>query len=551
MAYSSSSLTQYFGLTIELDGLTLYLSDKYFVLDDGTSYDGLVKSLSPLSRSAGALQDPRVILPSMTITVDNKEDPQSGDRFQDYLTDNEWANVPITLRIGSSLAAADWTSIIVGRAKFPGGVSSDNLTVTVRVNDARAKDGRNLPASIFTTATYANMEAKSVGLPIPLVYGDWYTTAGNGETVPCYQIDSTVGTGGRFKVSSRELKSIEAVYKNGSSVSFTADLNNGNFTLNVAYTPASDTITCNCRGCTDDLTSAGTLLQSGPDVLNDLLKNVLGVSAANINSTAFSTWEGNLGASDYVRRWIGGDIVHSDTLIAELLNECFADMRIEAGKYYPTYRVVSPSTSDTLRDADLLVQGGPTIKQFSVHESPEEVYCNEVLADYSYNPVNDTFNERYLVEDAAAVVRVSQRIRRSMTFNWLYIPAGAQDRAAREVYVFSSNVRMIEIGVDASALTYGPASQFRLVYDRFIETASLANPFQVRDIQVDAQALRVTISAWDMLTLFTGTWTEDDTVTWLTATAEQRSTKGFWSDASGYADTSGSPDSASQRYRWN
>lgn len=551
MAYDPTSLTQYFGVDIELDGLTLHLSNQEIVLDDDTVYAAQLKSVSPLARSAGALQDPRVVLPSMTLTADNKEDPQTGVRFQDYLTDYEWANAQITVRVGSSLAAADWSSIFVGRAKFPGGISSDNLTCTVRVNDARAKDGRNLPASIFTLATYANMETKSIGLPIPLVYGDWYTTAGNGEQLPCYQIDSTVGTGGRFKISSRELKSIEAVYLNGASVSFTADLNNGQFTLNVAYVPATDVVTCNCRGATSDLTSAGTLLQSGPDVLYDLLLNELDVAAGNIDSTAFSTWEGNLAASDYVRRWIGGEIIHSDTLIAELLNECFADMRIEAAKYYPTYRVVAASTSVTLRDADLLSQGGNSaIKHFAVHESPEDIYCNEVLADYSYDPANDTYNERYLVEDAAAVVRVGQRVRRTMTFNWLYLAGGAEDRAGREVYVFSSNVRMVDLGVDASAVTYGPASQFRLVYDRFVEVNDLGNPFQVRDIEVDPMTRRVTLTAWDMLTLFSGTWTEDDTVTWLTATAEQRSTKGFWADASGYADTSGSPDAASQRYRW-
>lgn len=551
MAYSASSLTQYVGVTIVLDGLTLYLSDQDFVLDDGTVYEGLINSISPLSRSAGALQDPRVILPSMTISVDNKENSQTGVRFQDHLTDYEWANVPITLRVGSSLAAADWTSIFVGQAKFPGGISSDDLVVIIRVNDARAKDARNLPAAIFTTTTYANMETKSVGYPIPIVYGDWNTTAGSGETVPCYQIDSTVGTGGRFKVSSRELKSIEAVYKNGASVAFTGDLNAGNFTLNVAYTPATDTITCNCRGCTDDMTSGGTLLQSGPDVLYDLLENELDVPTANLNATAFDTWEGNLSANDYVRRWIGGEIVHSDTLIAELLNENFADMRIEAGQYYPTYRVVAATGSlDTLLEPDLLVRTASTVKHFSVHDSPEDIYCNEVLADYRYDPVDEVYNQRYLIEDAGAISRVGQRVRRTMTFNWLYIQGGAEDRAAREVYVFSSNVRLVELGVDASAVTYGPATQFRLVYDRFVEVDDLGNPFSVRDIEVDAQARRIMMLAWDMLSLFTGTWTEDAAVTWLTATAEQRTTKGFWSDASGYADSSGSPDPDSQRYRW-
>lgn len=553
MAYDPSSATQYFGVTIYLDGLTWRLSDREFTLSDGSVFLKLISSVSPLARSAGSLQDPRVVLPSMTLILDNKADPQDGTRAQDTVLAYEFANARAVLSVGSSLTTTDWTDLFDGRVRFPGGVSSDDLQVEIRINDARAKDGRTLPATVFDSTTYPNADPAIYTLPIPIVYGDWYTTAGGGEVVPCYQINSTTGTGGKFKISSRELKSIEAVYKNGSSVSFTGDLNNGEFTLNVAYTQGTDVVTANVRGCTDDQTSGGTLLQSAPDVLSDILQQLMGVDAAYVNSTAFSTWETELTTSDYVRRWIGGTTVHTDALISELLNEGFADMRIEAGKYYPAYRITSPGTAlTTFRDSDLLSSAGNTaVKQFTVHNSPEDIYCNEAQAQYLYDPVAGDYGSLYVKSDEAAVSRTQQRVRRSMTLNWLYITAGVQARVEREVYAFSSNVTLVNVGIDASALTYGPGSQLRLVYGQFEEDSSGdGNPFQVRDIQVDPMQRRATALLWDMYSLLTGTWTEDDSVTWLTATATQRNSKGFWSDDSGYADTSGSPDATSQRYRW-
>ncbi len=553
MAYDPASLTQYFSVAIHLTGFTWRISDRDLTLTDGTEIEGLLLDMTPLSRSAGSLQDPRVILPSLTLSVDNTADAQTGERAQDHLVNYEFANALTVLSVGSSLDPADWQDEFDGRVRFPGGTSSDNLTLTIRVNDARAKDGRSLPAAVFDTDTYPNLEAKAVGLPIPILYGDFYSTAGAGETVPCYQIDSTVPTGGRFKISSRELKSIEAVYVSGVSQSFTADLNNGNFVLNVAYTSATDVVTAHCRGCTDDGTSAGNLLQSAPDVLADLLENEMDVDPANIDGTAFSAWEAELDSDDYVRRWIGGTIVHTDTLTSELLSECFAGMRIEDGAYYPSYRIVNPAASlTTFREADLLSRSGNSaVKQFAVHDSPDEIYCNEGAATYGLDPTTGEYNGLYTYSDNAAIARVGQRVRRNMTFNWLYKPAGVQARIQLEVFAFSSNIAIVDLGLDASALTLGPASQLRLAYDRFEEDADGDGvPMGVLNINTDYMRRQVAALVWDMTALMSGTWTEDASVTWLTGTTTQRTTKGFWTDDSGYADTSMSPDATSQRYRY-
>lgn len=557
MAYDPTSLTQYFSVAIYLTGFTWRISDRNLMLTDGTEIEGLIMDMSPLSRSAGSLQDPRVILPSLTLTVDNKADPQSGDRAQDHLVNYEFANSLTVLSVGSSLDPADWQDEFDGRVRFPGGTSSDNLTLTIRVNDARAKDGRSLPSAVFDTDTYPNMEAKSEGLPVPIVYGSWLSTDAAGEELPCYQTDDTVGTGGRFTVSSRELKQIQYVYKDDgttkTSVSFTGDLNNGRFTLNVAYDPTLHTITCHCQGATDDGTSAGTLLQSAPDVLADLLENEMDVDPANIDSTAFSAWEAELDSDDYVRRWIGGTIVHTDTLTSELLSECFAGMRIEDGAYYPSYRIVNPASSlTTFREAELLSRSGNSaVKQFAVHDSPDEIYCNEGAATYGLDPTTGAYSGLYTYSDAAAIARVGQRVRRNMTFNWLYTAAGIQARVQLEVFAFSSNIAIVDLGLDASALTYGPASQLRLAYDRFEEDADGDGvPMGVLNINTDYMRRQVTAQVWDMTALMSGTWTEDAAVTWLTGTATQRTTKGFWTDDSGYADTSGSPDATSQRYRY-
>lgn len=566
MAFDANSLYKLFLVEITLPGKTLYLSrtGEWVQATDGTVYEGKITAITPLRRSAGALLDSRLVLPSMELSIDNKADQDGANRFQTNFDTYQWANAPVVIKIGqgsliagTNILEVDLTvfeTIWNAVAQFPDGVSVNDLTCSVRLNDARAKDARILPQRVATAslAGFANMGATWVGKPIPYVYGSWLSTDANAEKLPCMLKDSTVGTGGKWKIADHLIKSIEAVYKNGTSVSFTADLANGEFTLNVSYTAATDTITCHCTGATIDGTAGGALLQKIPDVFKDILVTWCAVAAANVDATALTDWAALLTTDDYARRFIDTEVNSHEVLIAELLRDGFADLSLEAGKYYPRYRVVNPSASLPLyQEVDLLFSGGQNARDFSYDRDPERVYCNEAYGYYSYNPITALHGSRTpLAENAGAISSVGARTRRTLYYNWLYITNGAKSRTEREVMAFSSNIELASLGVNARALVEGPIDQFRLIYSKYIEVGSLGQPFQFRDIDLDLWTFTVKLRAWWMSGLSGGTWTEDAATTWLTATADERETKGFWTDDAGYADTVAPLDIASQRYKW-
>ena len=547
-----SNTTEYLAyVEFQLTGATYRFGTRYATLTDGTAIDGLVTGMTRLRRSVGSLIDPRLLFPSLSISLDNKPE-QDGSRTQDLLHTYEWANKPALIYVGQGTDATSYELIYSGFVKFPGGIAWDEEQVEVLLQDARAKDGRFLPTGTFTTATYANMEALKANTPIPIAYGSWLSTDEGALRVPATQIDSTAGTGGKFKIAGHAIKQIESVFKNGVSVSFSSpNLATAEFVLDVAYDAAAgDVISVHMRGATDDGTASGDLLVNAADIFNDMLKTLMSVSSSSIDSTAISNWNAELTAHDQMRRWIGVE-THSDDLIAELLSEGFADLGVENGKYYPRYRIVTIGASlPQFMEQDIQQLGDNQGLRISVESAPEEIYANEILGNYQYDPVGLTYKGRELQEDSSAITDKGQRVRRILSLNYLYKAQGAKDRVSRELFVFGGEPEMVTLELNERAVVLEPSEQFRLVANKYSETAELGVPFQVRDINTDVNTMTASVTAWNILRLATGTWTEDISVTWLTASAEQRATKGFWTDANGFADTSGSPDANSKAYRY-
>ena len=542
MAFDQTSSIQDWRQLVEiaLTGKTLYYARDPVTFDDGTVYDGRLLSMSSMTLSAGQLLDPRVTMPSLTLNLDNSD---SG--ISDLMESYEWSNKSVTVKIGQGTAAADYTTVFVGTILFPGGIQFDDTVARIELDDERMKDEKVLPTNKFFVSTYANVEEKSKNLPIPLIYGDWRTTAGGGEKVPCYCINTTNRT---FKIASHAIKEIQAVYKNGVAATLTStDLANAEFVMDDAYDETTDTVTANIQGATHNGTSGGTLLESLPDIVEDILKTHLGVASGNIDSTAFSTWETNLGTVK-ARRHIATE-ASSNALITDALVEGFADLIILDGKYVPRYRIAGLTGLDSYRDFDMTARrdGG---KQFQVAKDPERITLNQIVASYRYDPANLKFAGRFDLDDDAAIALVGTTRRRRMQYNWLYVDADAETRAERELYTFAAELEMVTVGIGPRSLTKVPTDQFRLTYSKFTDASGFGVPMMIRDIAIDFNQMRSTIRAWNVLTLSPGRWTVSTAPTWLSSNLTQREEHGFWTDNDGYADPSGTPDETSKRSKW-
>ena len=542
MAFDQTSSIQDWRQLVEiaLTGKTLYYARDPVTFDDGTVYDGRLLSMSSMTLSAGQLLDPRVTMPSLTLNLDNSD---SG--ISDLMESYEWSNKSVTVKIGQGTAAADYTTVFVGTILFPGGIQFDDTVARIELDDERMKDEKVLPTNKFFVSTYANVEEKSKNLPIPLIYGDWRTTAGGGEKVPCYCINTTNRT---FKIASHAIKQIEAVYKNGVAATLTStDLANAEFVMDDSYDQTVDTVTANIQGATHNGTSGGTLLESLPDIVEDILKTHLGVASGNIDSTAFSTWETNLGTVK-ARRHIATE-ASSNALITDALVEGFADLIILDGKYVPRYRIAGLTGLDSYRDFDMTARRDG-VKQFQVARDPERITLNQIVASYRYDPANLKFAGRFDLDDDAAIALVGTTRRRRMQYNWLYVDADAETRAERELYTFAAELEMVTVGIGPRSLTKVPTDQFRLTYSKFTDASGFGVPMMIRDIAIDFNQMRSTIRAWNVLTLSPGRWTVSTAPTWLSSNLTQREEHGFWTDNDGYADPSGTPDETSKRSKW-
>ena len=544
MAFNDTSAIQDWRQLVEisLTGKTVRYSRDPVTLTDGTFYDDRLIGISSMALTAGQLLDPRFTMPSLTMTLDNAD-----QAITDLLDEYAWANRSVTVKVGQGTNPSDYTTVFIGSVVFPAGISFNDLGVSIDVDDDRMKDQKVLPTGNFFTAIYSNLEDKSKNLPVPIIYGDWRTSAGNGEKVPCYCINTSTKT---FKIASHAIKEIQAVYKNGSAITpASTDLTNAEFTLGSdSYDPVSDTITANIQGATHNGSSSGTLLETLPDIVNDILQTHLSVASGNIDSTAFNAWENNI-SEVKARRHISAEI-SSNTLITQALIEGFADMIIDGGKYTPKFRITGLSSLDQYRNYDLINNPDGT-KQFSVSMDPERVTLNQVVSSYNRDPTNNNeFSEKYVADDTASQALLETTRRRRLNFEWLYRDDDATKRAQRELMAFSTELELLTVGVGPRALTKRPLDQFRVIHNKYVEVNDFGTPFQIRDITVDFGKMSAVIRAWNILTILTGRYTTSTAPNWTSSNNQQRLDHGFYTDANGFSDPSGSPSATSKRSRW-
>lgn len=534
MAYDGTAYSARYNhrLKVTVGGNTYRWGDRTLSMDDDTLWERRIVSAPPLTLSAGAVLSVRPVLPDFSVTLSNTDDV-----VRDLLDNNNGlADATFVYSIGQGTTEADYSVRFTGRLKFPGGARYDDRIAELAFVNAINADARPLPTSKVFPSTYANAEDKSKYKVIPIVIGDWRTTAGGGEKLPAYCIDTTEGLGGRFKWSEGPVVGLEDVYVDDVSASYTADDANGEFVLDQAYDPATETVTVNGRGVTQDGTASGTLAETLPDIADYILQQQLGVSSGNIDSTSLTTWTQQLSATDVGRRWIGSE-KSSNVLLAELANEGFCDWILDDdGKYAFPFRIASnPSSTTIFRKPDILprANGGLRVR---VSRDPDEAYCNEVVADSRNVPTIDVagavttdYELSDEVSDATAISNVGQRHRRRLKLNYLYQDGAATDRANRELLAFKNEPEFLDpVTLGPRALTLKPTDQFQLVYSKYEVLATLGTPFMVRRITPDFDSMEAVILAWNLDDLSPKRYQADGSSDENSATAYDLAVMGFY-----------------------
>ena len=544
MAYSASGKSGEYHMLVEfvLDSTTLRYADEDVSIQQsnatGFFYAGRILGGGMLVRDLGTFLEPHETIQNFDVGVDN-----SDGHAQGLINQHTFANRRVRIWLGEGIRKSQYSEVFTGFVAHPNGISWDEDAATFTVIDQRVRHRKLLPAGRFITDTYPNVEAKGKNQPIPIVYGDWGESAGSGNgsiTIPVICTDMTTAQK-RFKISAHGIKSLDRVLKNAVALSLSTQVNNiclsdGTFRIAtaVSYSGTADTISVNCKGIQ---TINGTLIEKPMDVMRSIQTAWLGLTATDLNITAYHDAQNTSGTDDeLVRRFINTEL-SSEQLAKELLNESQIDMRFAGGKYSPKYRTLDiDSTRKDFRDFDIMLADETNEKaDFAVQKDPSRFYANKVRSTFRYDPINAIYDGSYSRQITAAVASASAVIERQMEFNWYYRTTETELRVDRELATYTTEPVNITFRSGPRALMLNLADQIDVTYNIFDDA-----PMQIRRIETDLLTMTSRLSGYNLFMLGIGHWTASTAPTWNAASKAERDSQGFWCDANGYASASDS-----------
>jgi hypothetical protein len=152
------------------DGSTIYVSDRNKYV--GSTFYQARLEFPSIKRTLGEWLDNKLEFSTITIDVSNVDGV-----FNKYLPGGtsygSFINRRVTVKIGLDENASTYTPIFDGVITEIGGAKRSTKSITITARDKFGKLDVNFPTSIFTRATYTNIEASNVGKVIPVIYGDY------------------------------------------------------------------------------------------------------------------------------------------------------------------------------------------------------------------------------------------------------------------------------------------------------------------------------------------------------------------------------------------
>lgn len=544
---------------INLPATTIRLANEDLSILSGSAtgffYEGRLSGKSTLRRSLGSLLQNTQALDNFTLVIDNHDDWIS--RYLDLNNHTgTFANAEAHVLLGSGNSKTNYATLFPGKVLFPDGLTYDEDTVQVILTDRRLSDKRVLPVSdqTFNASDFPNMEAKSLNLPIPIIYGTWQATSDTSTArVPAFCTDIS-GSTKPCKIAGHRIHKLQNVYINAIALVLSTQYDNislddATFDLLglAAYDSTNDVLSCNVLGIPSGIGVNASIHGSPAAVMRNILTAYMGVTTANLNVSAFDALNDKTiieGVGD-VRRHIGTR-TSTDTLLAELALEVGIDLRFDSqGRYEPKFRDLDTSSARMrIDESDIILEQPNTEKAaFNVRLDQDRVYANKVVSKYQFDPstkiYTHTFTASTASQDSLGTVR-----ERQINFNWLFKDDAVQLRTLREVQQFGITEPInVNLEVSPRFLLTPVADQFDLTYNQFRDKT-----FQIRDLVINLETTTVKLRGYDTIVLHSGQWTADSATAWNTATNTQRSFWGFWSNEAGYV--TGTDSIAFEKSRW-
>ena len=454
-----------------------------------------------------------------------------------------WAGSKIKVLLGGdALPYAEYTTLFQGKINNP---KFTNLKYSISVKSISYDLLRSLPVNNFWSSAYPHLDPVAQGANLPLYYGSY--DAAQAPLVTC--IDTAYGASTyQFKICDTTywpIKSITQVYVDyGDGAGWQTiahaneDLGAATFTINTASFIVG---TSRVKVAFEGYHNAGTLIEGAPEIAEDLLTTWCGLTAADLDSAAFTA---SKTASTCVLNVPIEAQVSALTIIEQI---CASDIAFFSDNAAGQLRYVTwvPQPGGIGASPELTKDD---IWNVQFEDDLGSLYWRARIG-YAYQAADQKY--LYAVSDAAESKYKYGR-NESITINsYLRGSADADDLAYRINLWTKDLLTTASFSMSIGEIDALIGDMVRLTLSRapFAEPGGQEGwPYEIIAKEISAFPAQITFKVRELpqFARNMGYWMADDAPTWLLATPEERLASGFWTDDDGYADPSGTPDEASK-----
>ena len=539
MAFTATAAPGEYHVLVEfvLDSTTLRYADEDLSIQSsntvGHFYEGRLSRAGTIRRQLNSVLEPRERIETWDCVLDNRD-----LALAQLINVCTFANRDVNVWLGQGITKGSYSNVFPAAVVHPNGITWDEDEAVITVADRRLKDRRILPLAVYTTASFANLEPRSVGVPQPIWYGDWRYNSGTQLAIPANCVNTLTQT---FRVAGHKVGQIQRVLKNAVALNLTTQvsgisLSTSQFSLvGQTYNACTDIISVNGRGF---VTANASTIERPAETLKHLQTYWCGVSSSAQNGTAYHTVDGQVSFS--VARHIA-EQDSTETYTGELLNENNIDLRFVAGQYAPRWRILDLEADRVDFYENDILHDDTEKADFRVEYDPERYYCNQVRARGAWDPVDERYTQTNTANMTTEQRVIGATVTREWDLHWLYDPDLIAERIGNEVAMYGNNPMTVNVGLGGRALMKNLADQIDLTYSILTQ-----RPLSLRYIETNLVDMTVKARGDDVYYLGgVGRWAGDSAVSYATAPSGDI---GYWCNSVGYIVT-GSPGTAN-RSRW-
>lgn len=485
----------------------------------GTTFYKAATKFPAIKRTLGDWLSPEIEFSSLTLQISNVDGwlnhllPAGGDFAG-------WIGKTVEVRVGLRDVAASYTILFSGTITEVGGMQRNVASITLVARDRFDVLNTEVPTSVFTKDTYADIDPNLVGTVVPVIYGDWTVATNNDRaSVPAYPVNSNNAS---VKLGTANL--LLHIATNALAAFDTANVwlrRGSDFTL---VSTGDITNVAVDRRTFEIIQGLGYTWQDGDQFYVRVKGKDLGAYSDNMVAIARDMLEtyGGLTSGDFAANWntLRDKATPAEDAIATAkarvwLQEpqklmSFVASLLEQVRVEPflardlTIALNSMHFGDWIAAPAFAVKNWDVVRGTFTPQLDDKNQWNRARGEYSFDPLaNANLQQTPIFQNAASIAQSGKAISKKVVFPNLYEEATVVKQLSEMLKLASSNAERVEMQLTGRAVLKD-IGDFVGLDVKIGATQFDAVPAQVREISYDPKGM-LPVKLWSMqMVPFTG-----------------------------------------------